>query len=153
MSREELQEFHSHIDELLSDSRVRKMDDFLAHGKISVLTHSVNVAKTAYILNRDLKLGCDLKTLLRGALLHDYYLYDWHDARIFVNVFQMHGFTHPKIARDNAVKDFGVDFETQKVIESHMWPLTFRSFPSSKEAFVVCMADKLCALKEMVERW
>ena len=60
MSREELQEFHSHIGELLSDSRVRQMDDFLAHGKISVLTHSVNVAKTAYTLNRDLKLGCDL---------------------------------------------------------------------------------------------
>ena len=51
--------------------------------------------------------------------------------------------THPKIAKTNAEKDFGVDFETQKVIESHMWPLTSAVFLSSKECFVVCMADKL----------
>ena len=153
LSKEESMEFHSHLSKYMDDQRVRQMEEYLAHGRISVFSHCVSVAATAYKLDRIFKAGCDLDVLLTGALLHDYYLYDWHDARLFVNVFKMHGFTHPEKARENAVRDFAVDEKVQKVIRCHMWPLTFRSFPSSREAFIVCMADKICALKETVARW
>lgn len=153
LSKEESKDFEARVRPYLNDPNVFRMNDFVAHGKISVLAHSVNVASMAYKLDQKLKLHCDKDTLLTGAILHDYYLYDWHDARLFINIFKMHGFTHPEAARKNAVRDFGVDEKTQKVISSHMWPLTLRSFPSSKEAALVCLADKICALKETFQRW
>ncbi len=153
MSREEMQEFDEHASKILNDPKFQKLQEYLAHGNISVMEHSLDVAKVSYRINRNLKLSADLDTLLTGALLHDYYLYDWHHARLFVSIFKMHGYTHPETARNNAVRDFNVDKKTQKVISSHMWPLTFRHFPSSREAAIVCFADKLCALKETVSRW
>ncbi len=153
MSLNERKEFVSLTKKYMEDPRVRQLEGYKAHGKISVFSHSLSVAETAYKLDKALKTGCDLDVLLTGAFLHDYYLYDWHDARLFVNVFKMHGFTHPEKARENAVRDFGVDERVQKVIRCHMWPLTFRSFPSSREAMLVCLADKICALKETVLRW
>ena len=152
MNREELQEFNSYLKGYIDNPEVRKMADFIAHGKVSVLHHSLNVAMLAYLLNSRLKLKADLEPLLIGALLHDFYLYDWHEARLNSNFFKMHGFTHPKVACDNAIRHFAVDKKTQEVISCHMWPLTLRSLPRHKEAILVCIADKLCAIKETFVR-
>ena len=152
MTSEEAKEFSSYLEGYLDDPEVKKMETYAAHGKNSVLTHSLNVAKTAYRLNKDLHLNADLKTLLTGAILHDFYLYDWHDARLFINIFRMHGYTHPERARQNAVSHFDVDEKVQEVIRCHMWPLTLRSIPKSREAMLVCVADKICALKETFDR-
>ena len=67
-------------------------------------------------------------------------------------IFKMHGYTHPEEARSNAVKYFDVNEKIQNVIKSHMWPLTLRSIPRCKEAVLICMADKICALKETFNR-
>ena len=136
-----------------NDKRVQNMKKYIQHGRITTFDHVESVTRLSYWINRRFHIGADERVLTIGAFLHDYYLYDWHDARLFVNVFKMHGFTHPEKARENAVRDFAVDEKVQKVIRCHMWPLTFRSFPSSREAFIVCMADKICALKETVARW
>ncbi|MBQ1521783.1 MAG: phosphohydrolase, partial [Erysipelotrichaceae bacterium] len=85
-------------------------------------------------------------------LLHDLYLYDWHDKPYSIKIFEMHGYTHPEEARKNAVRIFNVDEKIQKVIKSHMWPLTLRSFPDSREAAIVCIADKLVATRETINR-
>lgn len=60
----------------------------------------------------------------------------------------MHGFSHPGSACVNAQRVFGITKKEQNVIASHMWPLTFRHIPTCREAVIVCLADKYCAIVE-----
>ena len=83
--------------------------------------------------------------------MHDFYLYDWHLDRDTREGF--HGFRHPKRALDNAMEHFDLDKKEANIISSHMWPLTFRKIPKNKEAFIVCMADKWCAVMETKESY
>ena len=83
--------------------------------------------------------------------LHDFYLYDWHKKGTFHGIrrlFEMHGFSHPGCACVNAEKVFHITKKEQSIISSHMWPLTFRHVPSCREAIIVCLADKYCAVVE-----
>ena len=60
----------------------------------------------------------------------------------------MHGFSHPGRACVNAEQVFHITKKEQSIISSHMWPLTFRHVPSCREAIIVCLADKYCAVVE-----
>ena len=43
--------------------------------------------------------------------------------------------------------------ETERqIIESHMWPLNISRIPHSREAWIVCVADKCVSLYETVFR-
>lgn len=130
----------------------QKMKKLRAHGKKTVFEHSMDVARLSFKLNCSLKLNIDEKELITGALLHDFYLYDWHKARSNVPLFKMHGFTHPFTACKNAVRIFGINERTQNIIRSHMWPLTLRTVPSNKAAWLVCVCDKAVATMETVKR-
>ncbi len=86
-----------------------------------------------------------------GAFLHDFYLYDWHKHSSFRGLrrlFEMHGFAHPGSACVNAERCFAITRKEQNIISSHMWPLTFRHVPTCREAVIVCLADKYCAVLE-----
>ena len=85
------------------------------------------------------------------AFLHDFYLYDWHKRSSFHGLrrlFEMHGFAHPGSACVNAERCFAITKKEQNIISSHMWPLTFRHVPTCREAIIVCLADKYCAVLE-----
>ncbi|MFR4394292.1 MAG: hypothetical protein ACLT29_08440 [Ruminococcus callidus] len=73
------------------------------------------------------------------------YLYDWHNH---VDEGVLHGFAHPHIACKNAAMRFHVNAEVQHIITTHMWPLTLRFVPRSREAVIVCLADKYCSTLE-----
>ncbi|MBQ0036666.1 MAG: HD domain-containing protein [Firmicutes bacterium] len=142
-------------DEILviaNDEKILKMKDYIQHGKINTYDHCVNVTNTALSLAKKLKMSVDEDVLIKAGMLHDYYLYDWHDASIHKPLFQMHGYTHPAVACENAKRDFDIDEKVEKAIKTHMWPLTLRSVPTSKEAWLICLADKACALKETINR-
>ena len=135
-------------DIILSDD-AQQMKEFTQHGTTSVFEHVLSVAKFSLIFAINLEnifgFKADRKALIRGALLHDYFLYDWHkpsDKRR-----GLHGFTHPSIACENAIRDFNISPIEQDIIKHHMFPLTF-IWPHSYEGWLVCFADKWCAICE-----
>ncbi|MCR5310045.1 MAG: HD domain-containing protein [Lachnospiraceae bacterium] len=118
----------------------------IQHGDVSVMKHSLKVAYASMWLNRKLKIQCSERELVRGALLHDYFLYDWHDTKR-ENYQFLHGFYHPGIALKNATRDFNLTDKEKDIISKHMWPMTLK-FPKCREAWVVTAADKYISVLE-----
>lgn len=134
--------------DILLDPKAQQTKQFMQHGTTSVFEHCVSVAKfsllMAHFLEKTLHIKVDRKSLVRGALLHDYFLYDWHEP---VLAHKIHGFTHPGIAWRNAERDFDMNPVEKNIIRRHMFPLT--PIPPAKiESIIVCIADKRCALCE-----
>jgi len=140
--------FYNFANEIITSSCFQQLDKFIQHGKTTVLQHSVFVAYCSYNIGKKLRLKCDYKSLVRGALLHDFFLYDWHEKD---KSHRLHGFTHPKTALKNAEKYFKLNNKERDIIRKHMWPLNL-SPPRYKESFIVWTADKYCALLETLSR-
>lgn len=131
---------------LLRSERVRSMDQYTQHGDTSCLIHSMAVAYYSLLLADVLHLSCNRDSLVRGALLHDYFLYDWHEKDAS---HRLHGFTHPGRALRNARKDYGLNAIECDIIARHMFPLVPLP-PRGREAVLVCLVDKVCSLYETV---
>lgn len=123
---------------------------FIQHGTMSVHAHVISVAHASLAMAGRLeRLGVriDRASLIRGALLHDYFLYDWHDPD---PSHRLHGFTHPFAALARAEEDFDDLTERERnIISRHMFPLVPIP-PTCREAWLVCLADKACALHETI---
>lgn len=141
-------EYLNYIEDITSNEKVQKMTEFIQHGSVSTYEHCNRVAFYSYVVAKKLNISVDYRTLLLGAFLHDFYLYDWHNSE---ECEEMHGFRHPKIASKNAKKEFDLTKKQIQIIESHMWPLTITQIPKSKEAIIVCMVDKYSATIEFLE--
>ncbi len=135
------------IDILLSEHHKNTKND-IQHGNMSVRQHTINVARYSVLISEKLGIDCDRRALVRGALLHDYFLYDWHE-RDHANPLRLHGFHHPGIALKNAESEFALTDIEKDIIKKHMWPLTVVP-PTCREAWIVSMADKYCSLMETV---
>ena len=150
MKKGDLEYFKSVLREIKESDRSRFYETkrYIQHGKVSVYLHSVMVALYTYKLMKKLKINVDERALIRGALLHDYFLYDWHDGRPERRI---HGFTHPGIALKNAERDFHLSDIERDIIRSHMFPLTIKP-PKCREAVAVCLVDKYLSLLETINR-
>lgn len=137
------------IEELKKTGRFQDTHQFIQHGSISVYTHCRNVAYVSCWLAEKYNIKVDKKSLIRGALLHDYFLYDWHSKN---KPCRLHGFSHPSTALRNASADFELNSIEKNIILRHMFPLTPIP-PMCTEAWLVCMADKICATGETLERF
>ncbi len=132
---------------IAGDERARRMVQYIQHGDKSTYDHCLSVAYTAFLMNRRLHIGADEESLVKAALLHDYFLYDWHTKGD-----HLHGYHHPEIAGENAKKDFDISDKEKMMIETHMWPLTLLHMPRSREAWILTAADKICSTKEVFHR-
>ena len=131
---------------LLHNEKIMRMKDIPMHRGSNCYEHCFTVAKKAIKLcESPLKKNIDLETVILGAILHDYYLYDW---RVDSSKRKGHGRKHQYIAAENASRDFEISMEVRKVIESHMWPLNFHEYPKSKEAKIVSIVDKMVTLRQ-----
>jgi uncharacterized protein len=122
------------------------MDGYIQHGDTSCLKHTIAVAYYSIMLAELMGINYKKRDLIRGALLHDYFLYDWHKANK-----RLHGFTHPGAALFNADRDFELSTTEREIIKKHMFPLTL-SPPTCRESWIVCMVDKACSLYETFNR-
>lgn len=125
-------------------SHFKLTSGFVQHGNTSVMKHCISVACVSLIIAGALHIKVDKRALVRGALLHDYFLYDWHEKRAGHG---LHGFRHPYAALRNASRDFNLSSIEENVILRHMFPLTPIP-PGCREAWIVCMADKYCSTRE-----
>lgn len=135
------------LEDVRQDSRFDQTKKLMQHGTTSVMSHSVNVAYTAYYIAYKLGIKVNQYNLVRGALLHDYFLYDWHEKCLANTI---HGFTHPRKAYNQAKKDFNLTPIEKDMILHHMFPLTIFP-PKTKEGIILCLADKLCASRETIK--
>lgn len=116
---------------------------FIQHGNTNVRQHTTSVAYMAVAIARKTHLKYDYSALVRGALLHDYFLYDWHEPH-----HGLHGYTHASKALENAAADFAISPIEADIIKKHMWPLNIKP-PRYREAIIVTIADKICSTKEV----
>jgi len=145
ISKEEKQELENLYQTYLNDPKVKRMQDIRIHRGSNCYIHCFKVAKLAIKRAIKRKKKLDLKAILVGAILHDYYLYDWRTNK---KLKKKHAKNHPKIAAANARKDFNISPLVNDIILTHMWPYNFKMFPKTTEARIVMNADNHIATKE-----
>lgn len=139
--------FREILTEVCRHSRLLQSDKFIQHGITSVFRHSVAVAYVSFCIAHKYRIKIDEYALIRGALLHDYFLYDWHEKDAS---HKWHGFYHAGKALKNAMEDFELNAVEQNTIERHMFPLNPIP-PCCREAWIVCLADKICSGSETAD--
>ncbi len=137
--------FLSSIKDILTDDNFLECKYYMHHGNTSCYEHQLSVAYYTYKMCN--KLGLRSEEAARGALLHDFFLYDWHildkEKR------KHHATNHPKVALENAKKYFDLTDMQEDIIIKHMWPLTILP-PKYMETFIVTIADKMCCIMEVL---
>ena len=138
--------FQGILSELSAHPALQILREVPQHKGNTTFAHSASVAACAYRLAKQWHWDVNIERLARGAMLHDFYLSDtetmpYSDYR--------HSMLHPKLALQNAEKHFVLDKVERNMILSHMFPIPGAPLPRYKEAWLVCIADKLCAWREM----
>ena len=128
--------------------RINETKNYIQHGSISVYTHCVNVARMSVKIAKWLPIQVNMDALVIGALLHDYFLYDWHNQ---LTPHHLHGFFHPGVALRNASMDVELTPIEHDIIKKHMFPLTLVP-PKYLESWIVCWIDKKCSTRETLQR-
>ncbi len=143
-------EFYEIIGDIYEHEEFLKLKEHYHHNS-SIYEHVMDVSYFSYRTCKFLKL--DYHSAARGALLHDFFLYDWrnHDAPDLPED-KFHGIEHPKIALANAEKHFTLNEIERDIVIKHMWPLTLVP-PKYKESFIVSFADKYLASREFVNKF
>ena len=149
----DVQKEQAHIDlflsltgDLLSDDKVRSMAQYRHHGEVSTHRHSVYVSYTVMCMCLQRR-EPQMRSIVRAALLHDFYLYEWYTEKHEEN----HIWYHPKMALRNIEQHFSTLSPMQRnMVLSHMFPLSIE-LPESRGAWLLTWADKLCAGEDYVK--
>ena len=137
-------EFQEIIKDIIENSSFASLKEHIQHMQSSRYEHCYAVAYYTYLISK--KLGLDYISATRGAMLHDFYFYDWRKKGIEGQK-RFHAYRHPRIALNNAEENFELNDVEKDIILKHMWPLTLR-FPRYSESYIVTLVDKYCATRE-----
>lgn len=146
LSLEQKEKLENIYQSFLNDEKILRMKNIKMHRGSNCYEHTFKVVKRSmHHVEISKKKDIDPEIVLLGAILHDYYLYDW---RTDYSKRKGHAKNHTQIALENASRDFNVSPEVKKVIGSHMWPINIKNYPKSREAKIVSINDKITALCE-----
>ena len=95
--------FIAYATPIIQSASFRETKNYIQHGDTPCFSHCISVAYYSLKIADWLGISYDTKSLISGALLHDYFLYDWHQKD---SSHRLHGFTHPKKSLNNALRDF-----------------------------------------------
>lgn len=128
-------EIQQYAGDILAHPRFQQLRTFCHHGlDNSVYDHSVAVAEAACQIARLMRLSeSETTSVVRAALLHDFFGYDWHGERFrrylshFSGVHRiahMHGFIHRATSQPTAPSIPSVcPSGSAKPLARHMFPL------------------------------
>jgi len=119
------------------------------HHQHNIYDHSIRVSYISYraglFLSNYIKIN--ISDLTRGAMLHDFFLYDWRKEKPASG--KLHAFEHPKEALSNSITNFSPISKMEKdIILKHMWPLNVIP-PRYIETLIVATVDKYVAAIEV----
>ena len=145
--------FYELISHVVETEDFVKMRQYRHHVHGCTYDHSIKVAYLCYRHYQRFGSKVNLEELIRGALLHDYFLYDHHDKDNDECVSGLiHWFVHPKYALNNARRDYpDLTKNEQDMIGRHMFPLTLIP-PKTRYGWLVCFYDKVAAVKEWLQK-
>ncbi len=137
--------------DILAHPIYQRQKSFIQHGQISLFEHSVSVAYLAYKISKSFSL--DTKSVIRGSLLHDFFLYDWHQEgkKMKKTLFKKHGFKHASYALENANFYFDINNIEKDIITKHMFPLNIKP-PIYLESWIVNFSDDVITYKESLKQ-
>ena len=138
-------ELLTEIKRIITNQEYKKKSSNKHHKNISTYVHSIRVAYLSYCFYKTFNLKINEKELIRSALLHDLYFYDWHDKN---NGIRFHGLKHPKTAVLNSKNIFNITKQEIKHMKNHMFPLTLLP-PTTKEGWIICICDKIATIKDI----
>lgn len=142
ISKEVEQQYRKEVEQILNNKDFQKLRYYKQHNWSDRLMHSINVSYLSWLMAR--RLGCDAKAAARAGLLHDFCLYDFHEKSADG---ERQAFLHPKVAAENSMEHFDISEKERDAILSHMFPLG--PLPKSREAWLITIADKVCAAAEL----
>jgi uncharacterized protein len=149
-TRKYYDEFETIVGDILTHSEFQKIKKIDHHGN-GLFEHSVAVGYYSYRVARFLRMDCH--SIARAATLHDFFLESWQGKvkteKGFNRIKEMHGFSHPKTALQNAEKYFDIDERQADMIVKHMFPLTPIP-PMNLGSWVVTAVDKCVATNELI---
>lgn len=142
-TNENKQEFENILKDILENSKVLKMKEYIQHYDTTLFDHCYNVAWITFKMCKLFHL--DYVKATRASMLHDLFLYDWRVKSKKRS--KWHAFKHPYVAMKTAEKEFKLSDKEKDIILKHMWPATIIP-PKSLEGFCVTIADKYSAIYE-----
>lgn len=141
----EAMEFLECVCDIVAIPEYQELKNFRHHYSTNRYQHCLNVAWYTYLWCHHS--GLNARSAARGAMLHDFFLYDWRKEGA-QPIPGSHTEVHPLVALANAEKYFEVDDVMRDCILHHMWP-SAPGRPLTKEGLMVTAADKYCAAMEI----
>lgn len=132
----------SEVGHILENQEFLSLASYVHHQWTNRLMHSINVSYMSWLIAK--KLRCDARAAARAGLLHDFCPYDF---KVKTPTGEHQAFYHPKAAAKNSLETFSISAREQDAILTHMFPLG--PLPRNREAWIITLADKVCAVLEV----
>ena len=130
--------------DILESESFLSLKTHMHHFRSNTYAHCVAVTIKALSFAKKMRIPVHIPTLVRGCLLHDYYLYNHrNEERI-----KWHLLKHPAIAAENAKRDFNLNSLGVDMILGHMWPINPFYIPVTREGWILLYSDKIVSIRD-----